>query len=72
MPELKPCPFCGCNADLWSKYAKYGYFLFCQCDFCEARTKGFKLGYDLPEDWANSKAAQKAIEAWNSRKRKRG
>lgn len=67
MSERKLCPFCGGKADLWRAYGYRGYFTYCECAVCGARSKSFFLGDDLPEEWANTFPALRAIEAWNRR-----
>lgn len=68
MDELKPCPFCGGEAYLNSRYAKYGYMVFVRCDVCGAEGKKFN-SYDEPPssvDWDNS-ACRAATRFWNMR-----
>lgn len=60
--ELKPCPFCGGNADLWIVFVPYGEGLerdeeneyHCGCCDCGVSTSS---RYDEDD----------AIEAWNRR-----
>lgn len=65
--ELKLCPFCGGEADLWSRYGRNGFFAFCQCAVCSSSAKAFFIGRDRPDDWGESLAAIRAQEAWNRR-----
>lgn len=65
--KLKPCPFCGGEADLWAKYGKNGHFAFCQCAVCSASAKTVFIGLERPDDWGDSLAATRAVEAWNRR-----
>ena len=67
MDKLKPCPFCGGEADLWENYGRYGYFAFCKCSICSASSKTFPLGRDLPDDWEDTTAARRALDSWNRR-----
>lgn len=67
MEELRRCPFCGGEADIWENFGRNGYFTFCECSTCSARSKSFSLGRDLPEDWGNTIAARRATFAWNRR-----
>lgn len=67
MENLKPCPFCNGEADLWANCGRYGYFVFCECSVCSAKSKAFNLGRDLPDDWEDTVAARRARDAWNRR-----
>ena len=51
MSELKPCPFCGGEADTMHAAAGYVYAI---CEDCGARSSSFGL-------------ENRAIEAWNTR-----
>ena len=50
---LKPCPFCGSNADIYTAYERYDSY-HVKCDRCHARTGWYK----------SDKAA---VLAWNER-----
>lgn len=65
--ELKPCPFYRGEADLWENYGKHGFFTYCECSVCSARSKAFSLGRYLPDDWGDTTAAKRATDAWNRR-----
>jgi Lar family restriction alleviation protein len=69
MEDIKNCPFCGSDETyVNAKYGRYGYYVFCKCDLCDATAKTFALkSKELPDDWAESLAAKKAITAWNRR-----
>lgn len=67
MDDLKQCPFCGGETTLWSNYGKFGYFVYCKCDVCDATSRTFTIGDSLPEDWEEMTASRKAIGAWNRR-----
>lgn len=63
MPELKPCPFCGCNMEIWKgkfpdgseRIEPYGYHE----ENCILSAVSW---HTYPEDgWAEDKIA----EAWN-------
>lgn len=70
MSELKPCPFCGGNAEiraLWipkkgdpnKEIASHKYV---RCSRCFAQT------YEFPtKNWTGENAADYAIKAWNRR-----
>lgn len=67
MSELKPCPFCGGEADLWSNEGRNGYFVRCECAVCGSKTKSFFMGPHLPLEWGKTLEAEMAREAWNRR-----
>ena len=59
MAELKPCPFCGGEAEVvkvHSGVAMFPYTVVCKSDECSASVGVFK------------ETRGKAIEAWNTRK----
>ena len=61
MTELKPCPFCGCNASL-VRGVRDSYYEICyiRCDCCDAIGEKFSdKFFDI--------AKEKAINAWNNR-----
>ena len=66
MSELKPCPFCGGNAEYETFRTEEGVFtrskkcIYFKCKDCEAQTKAF------PES-VHYSAEEKATEAWNRR-----
>ena len=69
--ELKHCPFCGGEADIWRMYGKYGYFMVVKCSVCGASGKTFMDGREDKDDgdptlW-ETVAARRAAEAWNRR-----
>ena len=59
MNELKRCPFCGGEAEIWDGYIeeflKTEYMKYVQCNYCKASTKLYFT-------------EKKAIKAWNTRK----
>ena len=72
--ELKPCPFCGGEADVKYQpiYMDYGVCIF--CTECKARSKFFP--YDCKYTYfhgeknvyiSKEQAKNKAIELWNRR-----
>ncbi len=75
--EIKKCPFCGGEANLFSDfkvsgndtdvYAPNGYSVSCECCKCGARGKEF-ISLEDPEkdNWGNI-ACRDAIKAWNMR-----
>lgn len=67
MEELKKCPFCGDEATLYYRGAKYGFIVYAKCDFCGAQSRVFNSQNNPEdEDWRNV-ACRKATKAWNRR-----
>lgn len=67
--EIKNCPFCGAEANIWQNYScKTGYyFVYCKCSMCGAQGKTFPSECEPAEiGWSNS-ACDSAIKAWNTR-----
>ena len=62
MAELKPCPFCGGEAELHHKYdlTSIDGYSYVYCKNCRVNTEMFPKSYDHSSD-------AKAIEAWNRR-----
>lgn len=67
MEKLKPCPFCGGEAQL----VVNGWKAFVQCKRCEAKTRTIK--HSLPRknaehlSFAEAERDRWAVEAWNRR-----
>lgn len=58
--DLKPCPFCGGEAELTGRYIKGGannYQYFIRCKRCKAR----------PQAYNTFRKSERAIEEWNRR-----
>lgn len=66
MNELKPCPFCGGDAELKASSGRYGYFICAVCRVCDAQSKRFKADDD--DGIFTGKAAEKATHFWDQRK----
>lgn len=67
--KIRPCPHCGGNSALTSKYSakKRLYFIFVKCDLCGAQGKIYADKED-PEWYGwNMPACQNAVSAWNMR-----
>lgn len=65
MEELKPCPFCGGEAEITAADGRYGTFVCVACSICDAQAKRFKVHND--DDLFTGRAAQKAAHFWNRR-----
>lgn len=65
--ELKKCPFCGGESDLFSVKGRNGYFVFVQCTMCNSQSKTFSLGSFRSQNWENSQASKNALSVWNTR-----
>ena len=59
--ELKPCPFCGGEANVFVSF-EGGVFVICMK--CQTRTKTL---VDFPKYNKPTNAVDKVIEAWNRR-----
>lgn len=65
--NVKKCPFCNGNAELYSVKGKLGYFCFVKCSFCGSQGKTYSMGETRNNNWDNTLAANNAISAWNKR-----
>ena len=69
MDELKPCPFCGCEATLKEQHIYVYEAIFVHCKNCKARVMEYFS--DAPDMdgvmLGREKATEKAIQAWNRR-----
>ena len=70
---LKPCPFCGGEANMYANYNRtcHCWFVFCQCTVCggTGKTKSTKIDPVL-SDW-NDLACKEAVSSWNRRSEQR-
>ena len=55
MGELKPCPFCGGEAEVQNDWSDIGKYYWVACTECSANTKDYEYNQD------------EAIETWNRR-----
>jgi len=67
MQEIKKCPFCGGDGELTQRYNyRHGnYFVFVACSLCNAQSKTFTSDDDAEHGEWQSKACEKAVNAWN-------
>jgi Lar family restriction alleviation protein len=63
---LRKCPFCGGNADLFTKQVYNGDIIFAACKVCDAKSRAFFID-NFEGDWWARSPAQSAVEAWNRR-----
>jgi Lar family restriction alleviation protein len=66
--ELKPCPFCGGTALVYTQQSRYNAFAYIQCDTCSTRSKTVPTPYEYDDDrfWG-SEAFYRIVRAWNRR-----
>ena len=68
--ELKYCPHCGGEAELYRNYSRRAgsYFVFVKCSMCGSQGKIYNTEED-PErtGWEDNTACQSAVRAWNMR-----
>lgn len=61
MSKLKPCPFCGCKANIQKRtFGDNTGYAFVSCESCGASTKNFHKSLDYC-------AVEEAIKVWNRR-----
>ena len=67
--EIRPCPFCGGEAELVKSGSDDSSYVVVQCNECKARGKGFYVGSELKGccDPEKSIMAESAVKAWNKR-----
>ena len=69
--ELKPCPFCGGEAETWRRGGRHGLFVFVQCGVCNAQTrvKNARATDEFEDDdeFCNQTAVQEVQRLWNMR-----
>lgn len=67
--KLKPCPFCGGEAEFGVMPRGHDIMLmYVVCAKC--RAKGEPFNYDYWLDWQKLERQEKAIKAWNTRTNK--
>lgn len=63
MTELKPCPFCRGEAEIWIEYIKYGSRKYGYDEMNAYHCGCKKCGISMRSGWSE----EDAIEAWNRR-----
>ena len=68
MNELKPCPFCGCEASFITReeFLSHEIHLFIKCTNCPAEVKAM-WGDDIYNDLKHKEGIKFLIKAWNNR-----
>ena len=64
--ELKPCPFCGGEAELWSHHYKEEDITLWQVR-CKKRCYDVKIHCYASDSFVSFATKEEAIEAWNRR-----
>lgn len=64
---LKPCPFCGGEADILINCGRYSYFAVVQCSMCSSSGKAYSAGADRDDEGRIRSAAIRSAKAWNRR-----
>ena len=65
--EIKNCPHCGGECDLYYQGGRHGYFCWVECCSCGCKSRSFCLGQSVSDDWFDSVPAQRAATVWNRR-----
>lgn len=66
--KLKPCPFCGGEADILSRIGSKGPFVFARCCVCNAQTRvKTAVDFDDDDDFWNQNAVYEVQRLWNTR-----
>ena len=67
--DIKPCPHCAGNAELWANYNRKinGYFVFVKCSLCGAQGRIY-MSRKNPEFYGwDIDPCLYALESWNQR-----
>lgn len=62
MEELKPCPYCGGEAEIQKFSGKNGTFLVARCKFCYAQARTILL-----KEGKEEQALERVTTFWNRR-----
>ena len=66
--ELKTCPFCGGEAELWARYGKHGYIVFAKCSVCDAQSRCKSAHGDTEDsDFWDQVSVSEVKRLWNFR-----
>jgi Lar family restriction alleviation protein len=67
---LKPCPFCGGEAQMITNHVSTRLYSLIVCKQCETATKRYGVDhefFEISKEEAAEKAKREAITAWNKR-----
>lgn len=65
---LKPCPFCGDTATVYTQIGRHGVFAYIECDLCGCKTKVVGSKYEVDDERFFDSIAYITLEtAWNRR-----
>ena len=67
MEDIKTCPHCGGESDLYYQGGRHGYFCWVECSSCGCKSRSFSLGVSVPENWDETIPAERAVSVWNRR-----
>lgn len=68
--KLKPCPFCGVEAQIKATIKKdTGFTIWCQCKKCDAKTVGYCPNINNEDAAIDSieRCIESAVRKWNRR-----
>ncbi|MBO6266798.1 MAG: Lar family restriction alleviation protein [Synergistaceae bacterium] len=73
MGELKRCPFCGGEADVYSRGGRYGVMVYVKCERCDAQTRVKSAkGSSKDKGFWDQLAVHELENLWNMRVDKDG
>lgn len=69
LDKLKPCPFCGGEANAYCRKGRYGIFGYIACEYCGVETRKKKLNAYSVDDPGifEQYAFEELVVMWNRR-----